>query len=76
MAYGLVILAAEYLTGTVARGTHDYNKFLTPDQLTNELKQNGCEVLDVKGFSYNVISNTMNESSDTSVNYFVAAKKL
>jgi 2-polyprenyl-3-methyl-5-hydroxy-6-metoxy-1,4-benzoquinol methylase len=76
LAYAIVILGAEYLTRVVPQGTHDYDKFIRPEQLTKLLQDHGCEILDVQGFAYNPLNNTMCESNDKSVNYFVSAKKL
>lgn len=42
------ILVAEYITGLVPRGTHNYNKFLNPHTLCQMLEKAGVEVLEVR----------------------------
>ena len=39
-------------TGLIARGTHDWGKFLTPDELTAPLESSGLRVTDVRGLSF------------------------
>jgi len=68
-------LGAEILTRIVPPGTHEWDKYISPDDLCYILKSNGLRVLNVQGFMYNIFSNTMTETNDTSVNYIVACKK-
>jgi 2-polyprenyl-6-hydroxyphenyl methylase/3-demethylubiquinone-9 3-methyltransferase len=47
------IVVAEYVTGLVPRGTHNYEKFLTPKDLTKILEEAGVDVLAVQELEYN-----------------------
>ena len=42
------IVVAEYITGLVPRGTHNYNKFITPTDLIGVLKSVGVEVIGIR----------------------------
>lgn len=75
-SYAVTILGAEYLTRIVPIGTHHYEKFMGPDVLRDFLINAGFDILDIQGFSYDPLNNKMSQSTDLSVNYFIAAKKL
>jgi len=74
-AYGVTILGAEILTRIVPYGTHEWDKFISPEDLCNMLRESGLKVLNVQGFMYNPFANSMREVNDTSVNYIVTCKK-
>ncbi len=42
-AYALAIVGAEYVLGWLPRGTHDFSKFLTPDEISTLVKRNEAE---------------------------------
>lgn len=69
----LMILLAEGL-GRIPRGTHDWQKFLTPEELCALLRDADLEVLDVTGLSYNPASGFM-LSDNKSLDYLVTAKR-
>jgi len=52
LAYLLVILAAEYLMGIVRKGTHQYAKFVRPEELRRWGEQAGLQMVDVTGLRY------------------------
>ena len=67
----LMIMLAEGL-GRIPRGTHDWQKFLTPDELCALLRDAGLEVIDVSGLSYNVLRG-FTVSDNIALDYFVTA---
>lgn len=75
MAYAITILGAEILTRIVPSGTHEWDKYISPDELSALLKSNGLRVLNTQGFMYNPLTNSMAEVADTSVNYIITCKK-
>jgi len=75
-SYMLVILGAEYVTRMVPIGTHSWDKFVTPAELQGWTESAGLKVVNVQGFYYNPLNNTMNPTSDTSTNYFMACQKI
>ena len=75
-AWALAVVAAERILGWLPRGTHDWSKFLTPDELAEMLRGAGLEVVDRKGMVRDPLSGDWSLSPrDLSVNYVVAAVK-
>ena len=61
-------------TGRIPRGTHDWNKFLTPEELTALLRDAGLRVIDTRGLSFSPATGfTLSDS--TSLDYFLTAVK-
>jgi 2-polyprenyl-6-hydroxyphenyl methylase / 3-demethylubiquinone-9 3-methyltransferase len=69
----LMIVLAEGL-GRIPKGTHDWQKFLTPEELCALLRDAGLEVLDVTGLSYSPM-NGFQLSDNKLLDYFVTAKR-
>lgn len=74
-AYALAIVGAEYVLGWLPRGTHDWNKFVTPDEMAAALESRGLEVGAVTGVVFNPLTWTWRLSRDTGVNYMLIAAK-
>lgn len=74
-AFALAIVGAEYVLRWLPRGTHDWHKFITPDELTDHLVLNGLETKDMTGVSYAPLSASWHLSADMSVNYMGVACK-
>ena len=77
-AYAVVILAAEYLTRILPRATHDYNKFITPQEMKNMIGRAGGNVLCVNGIVFNPMQSVdrmVLSEGDFDVNYIVHASK-
>lgn len=74
-AYALAIVAAEYVLGWLPRGTHQWDRFVKPDELAGHLAASGLEAPRFKGFVYDLLRDRWSLSEDTDVNYLVAASK-
>ncbi len=74
-AYALAIVAAEYVLRWVPAGTHQWDRFVTPDELNLALRRAGLKPDDVSGMTYNPLTDEWRLSRDSDVNYFVAAHK-
>jgi len=75
-SYAVAILGAEYVMRWLPKGTHDWAKFITPDELFDLLSNAGLEPVDRKGFVFNPISWAWSLSdTDLSVNYVTASLK-
>ncbi len=75
-SYAVAILGAEVIMRWLPKGTHEWHKFITPDELVKMISAAGLEPLDKKGFVFNPISWTWSISShDLSVNYVTASVK-
>jgi len=70
-----VIVGAEYLLRWLPRGTHDWRRFLTPDQFRQALDSTGLQLMDLRGLSYTPVSERFHLSDDLSVNYIGTATK-
>lgn len=75
-SWGLAIIGAEYILRWLPKGTHDYNKFLTPDEITAKLNEAGLTVIDKLGITYNPFKDCWNRSKNTDVNYMLLARRL
>lgn len=67
-----LVEAAERL-GQVPRGTHDWDKFLTPEELTGLLGDAGLEVIDMKGIAFSPMSG-LHLSQNMALNYILSAR--
>ena len=75
-SYAAVILGAEYLLQWLPKGTHDWSKFVTPDELYDLISQAGLDPVDKKGMIFNPLSWSWSlSSSDFRVNYVTASVK-
>ncbi|AYM75208.1 ubiquinone biosynthesis O-methyltransferase [Janthinobacterium sp. HH103] len=74
-AYLFAILGAEYLLRLLPKGTHDYDKFITPAELSQYLRSAGLDVNSMRGMGYNPLTKIYSLNSDTSVNYLVACTR-
>ncbi|GIS06105.1 MAG: hypothetical protein CM15mP109_08610 [Candidatus Dadabacteria bacterium] len=52
-SYGLAIIGVEYILGWLPRGTHDWSKFITPDELKIFFSSNGFKIDEIIGMKYN-----------------------
>ena len=74
-AYALAIVGAEYVLGWLPRGTHRWDKFVTPDELADAVEAEGLSVAETRGVSYTPLADGWSLSRDTSVNYMLAAER-
>lgn len=72
-SYALAIVGAEYVLGWLPRGTHDWQKFVTPEELEEAIAANGLAVTAREGVSYNPLADRWSRSADLDVNYMLAA---
>ncbi|PHV07505.1 bifunctional 3-demethylubiquinol 3-O-methyltransferase/2-polyprenyl-6-hydroxyphenol methylase [Janthinobacterium sp. BJB412] len=74
-AYLFAVIGAEYLLRMLPKGTHDYDKFITPAELSQFVRSAGLELQGMKGLGYNPLSKLYSLNDDTSVNYMVATSR-
>ena len=70
-AFLFAIIGAEYILGLLPKGTHSYEKFITPSELMGWSEEEGLRFIDIVGMTYNPISKEYSLGNDTSVNYLV-----
>ena len=69
------IIGAEYVLRLLPRGTHTYDQFIKPSELSAAARGAGLEPVSMRGMEYNPITQIYTLSSDTSVNYLMATRK-
>ena len=75
-SYVFAILGAEYILRWLPIGTHDWNMFISPDDLVQICKKNSLSLDEILGVKYNVISGDWNLSNDDNVNYMARFRKI
>ena len=75
-SYIFAILGAEYVLRWLPIGTHDWNKFVKPEELVNITKNNNLELIKIDGVFFNLLKNEWMISKDQSVNYISQFKKI
>ena len=74
-AFMLAIVGAEYVLNMLPRGTHEYAKMIRPSELAASCREAGLDLVGTKGMEYNPITQRYALTTDTSVNYMLAARK-
>ena len=68
-SFVFAIIGAEYVLRLLPRGTHDWRKFLSPDELLDELEPHGLEEFERTGMSFNPLRRTFRCTQDVGVNF-------
>lgn len=71
----LAIVGAEYVLGWLPRGTHDWRRFVRPEDLKEMLARQGLSIAAETGLSYRPLAGEWRESADLGVNYMLTAHK-
>ena len=74
-SYVFAIIGAEYILKWLPIGTHDWNKFLKPDDLINICKNNSLNLNNLIGVKFDILKNEWIVSEDSSVNYLAQFSK-
>ena len=74
-SYIKAIIGAEYILRWLPIGTHDWNKFLKPEELENYLNKEKFSSVDITGLKFNPFSKKWSETGDLSVNYIICSYK-
>ena len=74
-SYVKAIIGAEYVLRWLPIGTHEWSKFIKPEELENYLNENNFNTIDVKGLEFNPLFRKWKRSDDFSVNYIICSKK-
>ena len=74
-SYIKAIVGAEYILRWLPIGTHDWQKFLKPEEIKSKLIKLNFGEIELDGLKFNILSNSWSLSKDCSVNYIIVAKK-
>ncbi len=74
-SYIFAIVGAEYVLRWLPIGTHEWEKFVKPQELKSILIKNNLKLLKIDGMNFNILKDEWNVSKDLSVNYIAEFKK-
>jgi 2-polyprenyl-6-hydroxyphenyl methylase/3-demethylubiquinone-9 3-methyltransferase len=74
-SFALAIVGAEYVLRWLPRGTHQWEKFVTPEELERAMERGGLDVIGERGVIYNLLADRWQLSSDMDVNYMLVAER-
>jgi 2-polyprenyl-6-hydroxyphenyl methylase / 3-demethylubiquinone-9 3-methyltransferase len=74
-SFALAIIGAEYVLRWLPRGTHQWDKFVTPVELEAAIEHSGLQVTGERGVIYNPFADRWQLSSDMDVNYMLVAQR-
>ena len=75
-SFAMAIIGAEWVMRWLPKGTHEWEKFITPDELFDLLRRAGLSPQDRKGFVFNPLGWSWSISDrDLSVNYVTASTR-
>jgi 2-polyprenyl-6-hydroxyphenyl methylase/3-demethylubiquinone-9 3-methyltransferase len=74
-SFALAIVGTEYILRWLPRGTHQWDKFVTPNELEIAIEQSGLQIADQTGVIYNLLADRWQLSSDMDVNYMLVTEK-
>ncbi|WP_134500115.1 bifunctional 2-polyprenyl-6-hydroxyphenol methylase/3-demethylubiquinol 3-O-methyltransferase UbiG [Microvirga pakistanensis] len=74
-SFASAIVGAEYILGWLPKGTHEWERFVTPEELTDAIRQAGFALNDLTGVGYSPLRDSWSLSRDLSVNYMLLASR-
>ena len=75
-SFAFIIVGAEYIVRWIERGTHQWDKFVTPNELEAASERAGLRAIDERGAAYNIFTDSWSLSTNLDVNYFLTAKRM
>ena len=75
-SFALAIVGAEYILRWLPRGTPQWDKFVTPNELEIAIEQAGLQMIGETGVIYNLFADRWQLSADMDVNYMMVAEKV
>jgi 2-polyprenyl-6-hydroxyphenyl methylase / 3-demethylubiquinone-9 3-methyltransferase len=75
-AYLLAIVGAEYVLRLLERGTHTYERFIRPSELSRWARTAGLDVADIAGLEYDPLREIAKQSTNVDVNYMMHLRRV
>jgi 2-polyprenyl-6-hydroxyphenyl methylase/3-demethylubiquinone-9 3-methyltransferase len=75
-SYVFAIIGAEYILKWLPIGTHDWEKFVKPEDLKNILSRNNLKIEKIDGMNFDIFKDEWNISKDVSINYIAKSLKV
>ena len=76
VSYIKAIVGAEYILRWLPIGTHDWNKFIRPEELEKKLSNANFETKEIKGLEFNPFNKKWKKTDNLSVNYIICSSKI
>ena len=76
ISYIKAIVGAEYILRWLPIGTHDWNKFIRPEELEKKLSIANFKTIEIKGLEFNPFNKKWKKSDNLSVNYIICSSKI
>jgi 2-polyprenyl-6-hydroxyphenyl methylase/3-demethylubiquinone-9 3-methyltransferase len=74
-SYLMAVIGAEYVLNMLPRGTHTYDRFIKPSELSRWARAAGLSVMDIAGLAYDPIQHTARRTADVAVNYMMHLRR-
>jgi 2-polyprenyl-6-hydroxyphenyl methylase/3-demethylubiquinone-9 3-methyltransferase len=74
-AHALAVMGAEYVLRWLPPGTHDWNKFLTPDELEALITRHSLRIIDRTGVVFHPLAGEWRKDRDMGINYMLLAER-
>lgn len=74
-SYLMAVIGAEYVLNMLPRGTHTYDRFIKPSELSRWARAAGLSVMDIAGLAYDPIQHTARRTDDVAVNYMMHLRR-
>lgn len=74
-AYLVAIVGAEYVMRLLERGTHTYERFIRPSELSRWARHAGFDVVDIAGLEYDPLREVAKQSTNVDINYMMHLKR-
>ena len=74
-SYLFAVVGAEYVLGLLPKGTHDYQRFIKPSELSHWTRDAGLRTVEMIGMTYNPITRQYRLGRDCDVNYLVCCER-
>ena len=74
-SFAMMIVGVEYVLRWLPRGTHHWDKFVTPNELEALFERGGLRVIDERGVAYNILLDAFDLSNNLDVNYMLVAER-
>ena len=76
ISYIKAIIGAEYILRWLPIGTHDWNKFIRPEELEKKLSRENFKTIEIQGLEFNPLNSKWKRSDNLSVNYIICSSKI
>jgi 2-polyprenyl-6-hydroxyphenyl methylase/3-demethylubiquinone-9 3-methyltransferase len=74
-SFAYLIVIAEYILRLLPRKSHQWSRFMKPDEMRGALERSGLKFTNLSGVTWNIFAGALQLSTNTDVNYFLTAER-